>query len=165
MNPYVQGKPMSCPIKAQRLWPFAKQPSRRRGVSCVEFAVLSPLLLLLILGIIDLGQFINVGQSTSNASREGARVAVRRTTTNVSKVQTAVTNYMTEMHPGLPSSAVQVNVFQGANAVTGGDIATVAEGVPVTVQVTVQFEPGRWLKGLPFLNNRTLTNSSIMRRE
>lgn len=137
----------------------------RRGTACVEFAVLSPLLLIFILGIIDVGQFVNVGQSVSNASREGARVAARQTTTNVSQVQSAVTNYMTDMHPNLPSSAVQVTVTGAGGPITGADLAAVATGTPITVQVVVQFDPVRWMNGFTFLNGRTLTKTTVSRRE
>ncbi len=137
----------------------------RRGAACVEFAVLSPILLILILGIIDVGQFVNVGQSVSNASREGARVAARQTTTNVSQVQNAVANYLTDMHPNLPSSAVQVTVAGAGNPVTGAGLAAVATGTPISVQVVVQFDPVRWMNGFTFLNGRTLTKTTVSRRE
>ena len=71
----------------------------RQGSACVELAVLSPLLVLLLLGIIDGGQFVNVGQTVSNASREGARIAAKQSTANVSTVQTAVLNYVTGLYP------------------------------------------------------------------
>ncbi len=138
---------------------------QRQGTACIEFAVLSPILLLILLGIIEVGQFVNVGQSVSNASREGARVAARQTTTNVSQVQNAVVNYLTDMHPNLPSSAVQVTVTGAGGPVTGANIANVATGTPITVQVVVQFDPVRWINGLTLLDGRALTKSTVTRRE
>ena len=137
----------------------------RRGTACVEFAVLSPILLILILGIIDVGQFVNVGQSVSNASREGARVAARQTTTNVSQVENAVKDYLTDMHPNLPSSAVQVTVASAGNPLAGADLAAVATGTSISVQVVVQFDPVRWMGGFAFLDGRTLTKTTVSRRE
>jgi Flp pilus assembly protein TadG len=137
----------------------------RRGTACVEFAALSPILLLLFLGIVDVGQFVNIGQSVSNASREGARVAARQTTTNCSKVQNAVTNYLTNLYPNLPSSAVQCTVTSAGTSVTGTGIATVATGTPVTVQVVVQFDPVRWINGFTFLAGRNVAKSTVTRRE
>ncbi len=138
---------------------------QRQGTACIEFAVLSPLLVLIILGIIEVGQFVNVGQSVSNSSREGARVAARQSTTNVSQVVNAVTNYLTDMHPNLPSSAVQVTVTGAGGPVTGANIASVATGTPITVQVVVQFDPVRWVNGLPLLDGRAYTETTITRRE
>ncbi|KKL25873.1 hypothetical protein LCGC14_2400960, partial [marine sediment metagenome] len=48
-------------------------------------------------------------------------------------------------HPNLPSSAVQVTVTSAGAPVTGANIANVATGTPITVQVVVQFDPVRWL--------------------
>lgn len=137
----------------------------RRGTACVELAVLSPLLLIFILGIIDVGQFVNVGQSVSNASREGARVAARSATVNVAAVEAAVKNYLTDMHPNLPSSAVQVTVSSGGNPVAGTGLASVAMGSTISVQVDVQFDAVRWFNGLTFLNGRTVTRTTFSRRE
>ena len=43
----------------------------------VEFAVVAPLLFALLMGAIDVGQYVNVGQTVSDASREGAHVALQ----------------------------------------------------------------------------------------
>ena len=49
---------------------------RRRGQALVEFALVAPLLLLLILGLIDFARAWNVYQVLTDAAREGARNAV-----------------------------------------------------------------------------------------
>jgi TadE-like protein len=48
---------------------------RQRGAVAVEFALVLPLFLLLILGGIDWGYFFFASQVTANAAREGARTA------------------------------------------------------------------------------------------
>ncbi len=137
----------------------------RRGAACVELAALSPILLLFLLGIIDVGQFINLGQTVSNASREGARIAARQTTGNVSSVETAVANYLANLHPNIPASAVTTTVADGNATLSGGGINAVAEGSPVSVQVSVAYDSVRWIKGLPFLTGRSVTSSTVARRE
>lgn len=47
-----------------------------RGQSLVEFALIIPILLLLMLGILDLGRAVAAHNSVSNAARSAARVAV-----------------------------------------------------------------------------------------
>lgn len=47
------------------------------GASAVEFAVLMPLLVLLVFGIIEFGLLFYNQQVITNASREGARAAIR----------------------------------------------------------------------------------------
>jgi Flp pilus assembly protein TadG len=53
----------------------AASDSRDRGSVAVEFALLLPVLLLLIFGIIDFGRAINDQITLTQAAREGARLA------------------------------------------------------------------------------------------
>jgi Flp pilus assembly protein TadG len=48
---------------------------RDRGATAVEFALVLPLLLLLVCGIIDFGRALNAQISLTEAAREGARLA------------------------------------------------------------------------------------------
>lgn len=48
----------------------------RRGQSLVEFALVLPILLILLLGILDFGRAIAAFNSVSNGARSGARVAI-----------------------------------------------------------------------------------------
>jgi TadE-like protein len=50
---------------------------RQRSQSLVEFAIVAPLLLLLIFGIVDFGRVIYTYITLSQAVNEGARVAIR----------------------------------------------------------------------------------------
>jgi Flp pilus assembly protein TadG len=47
--------------------------SRQRGVAAVEFALVLPLLLTLVMGAIDWGWFFFIDQVVTNCAREGAR--------------------------------------------------------------------------------------------
>jgi len=46
---------------------------QERGASAVEFALVAPLLVLLLLGLIDWGYYFFAAQVVTNAAREGAR--------------------------------------------------------------------------------------------
>lgn len=54
---------------------FLKRLKNRNGSSAVEFAVLLPILILLIFGIIEFGRAYNAYLSVSHAAREAARLA------------------------------------------------------------------------------------------
>src|SRR5438309_10828179 len=56
---------------------LAKSSPRRRAVAAVEFAVLLPFLLLLLIGIWELGRMIQVQMMLNNAARDGARLAAQ----------------------------------------------------------------------------------------
>jgi len=45
-----------------------------RGATAVEFALLLPMLLLIVMGIVDFGRMLNAQQTLTQAAREGARL-------------------------------------------------------------------------------------------
>ena len=65
----------------------------RCGTAAVEMAVVAPLMVGLLVGLLEVGQVVRVTQIVSNAAREGARMASTGTNTYAS-VQTAVANYL-----------------------------------------------------------------------
>jgi Flp pilus assembly protein TadG len=80
----------------------------RRGAVAVEAAVVMPVLLILLLGIWEVGRMIQVQQILVNSAREGARLAaggyVNSTPVTNTMVQTTVRDYL--QSAGLPSTAV-----------------------------------------------------------
>ena len=54
---------------------IAAKRQRTRGQSLVEFALVLPVFLLLIFGIVDLGRFVYMNSTVSQAAREATRVA------------------------------------------------------------------------------------------
>ena len=54
---------------------FSRFRKSERGVSLIEFALVIPILLLLILGIIEFGWIYNGYVTLNGAAREGARIA------------------------------------------------------------------------------------------
>ena len=55
--------------------PAGRVRAADRGAAAVEFALVLPLLLLLVFGIIDFGRAINAQITLTQAAREGARLA------------------------------------------------------------------------------------------
>lgn len=56
----------------------------RHGAAAVEFAVVAPLLLLILLGVWELGRIIHVSQVLLNANRDGARLAAQANVVTIS---------------------------------------------------------------------------------
>lgn len=52
------------------------RPRRERGVVSVEFAILLPLIVLILVGLIEAGHLWHLQHTITNASREGARAAI-----------------------------------------------------------------------------------------
>jgi len=55
---------------------------RRRGAAAAEFAVVAPIFLLMVFGIVEIGRGLMVQQLLTNASRVGARRAVMLSASN-----------------------------------------------------------------------------------
>jgi Flp pilus assembly protein TadG len=71
----------------------ARNAPRDRGAAAVEFALLLPMLLLLVFGIIDFGRALNASITLTQAAREGARLDAlgQPNATVVSRTQAAAT--------------------------------------------------------------------------
>lgn len=90
-----------------------------RGAVAVEFALLAPLLVLILLGVMEFGRAYNVQTSLTNAAREGARsMAINK---NQSTARAAVKNASSHLMPALAD----------------GDIAFSQADCPVDTQTTV----------------------------
>jgi len=58
------------------MWRYVRGRARDRGAAAVEFALVVPLLLLLVMGILDYGRFFFDSVSLRQGAREAARQAV-----------------------------------------------------------------------------------------
>lgn len=128
---------------------------KRRGASAVEFAVVAPVFFLLIFGMIEFGRMVMVQQILTNASREGARLAVLDGTTS-SDVQTAVSAYLTNSSISGEGMTVTLDPTNPQTA---------QAGQAVTVTVSIPFGDVSWFPTPKFANDKTLNASTVMRRE
>jgi Flp pilus assembly protein TadG len=129
-----------------------KNRSERRGAAVVEFAIVAPVFFLLVIGLIEFGRALMVQQVLTNASRVGARTAIGLNTTT-----TQVINAATQYASGASVPGVAVNVDPTP--------AAAETGQPITVTVTIDYEQVSWLPAPWFMDDTTLSASSIMRKE
>lgn len=125
----------------------------RPGAAVVEFAIVAPIFFLFVLGIIEFGRMVMVQQVLTNASREGARVAVvdGATTEEVVARARAILN-----PAGIRTAQIVIDPNPPGVA---------RAGAPVTVTVRVPFREVSWLPMPLFLGNITLQATTVMRRE
>jgi Flp pilus assembly protein TadG len=64
------------------------------GAVAVEFAIILPILVLLVFGIIDFGHAWYIKQIVTNASREGARYGTRYTGSTASTLTPSISDYI-----------------------------------------------------------------------
>jgi Flp pilus assembly protein TadG len=105
----------------------------------VEFAALLPLIMLLIMGIIEVGRVIEVSQILNNAAREGARQASTGQVTN-SQVKTIVTQYVSVA--GLNTTGMNVDVADITS--TGTDVSQANYLDRITVSATFPYANASW---------------------
>jgi Flp pilus assembly protein TadG len=120
----------------------------------VEFAVVAPLLFLLVLGIVEVGRALMVQQILTNGAREGARKAVLPGATDTEAYQT-IDGYLS--NAGIQGYTRQVSPSPG------GALA----GTPIKVTVSVPYDNVSWLPSgaLSWLGGKSLSTSVEMRKE
>lgn len=121
----------------------------------VEFAIVCPVVLLLLLGIIEIGHAMLVGQVLNNAARSGCRAGSLAGGTNTA-VTTAVTNNLVGI-----SSPTVTTLVNGSPA----DVSSAYSGDAITVQVSVPYSKISWVPTPQFLSGATLTGKAVMCRE
>ncbi len=139
-------------FKLEKVCRFCRK--NRRGAAAVEFAIIAPIFFLLVFGMIEFGRMIMVQQIITNASREGARMAVLDGATT-GDVDTTVVDYL--QGAGIQSANVTVDPDPPDSA---------GWGEPVTVTVGIPFSQVTWLPTPMFVGrDMQLSSSTTMRRE
>jgi Flp pilus assembly protein TadG len=129
-----------------------------RGQAAVEFALILPLLLMLILGVIEFGRAWNLAQVATDAVRESTRrcVLADNTTYTAAWVDVDIRNRMAAA--GVPTTAGTVE-FSSPGAAAGAECENSDQPVTITLRI-----PYSWMffKVFPAI---TLTSSFTMRNE
>ncbi len=120
------------------------RPRRRgeRGAAAVEFAIVLPLLFVLLFGIIEFGILFYNYQVITNASREGARAGIIQSPRlTVAQIQTIATNYcgthLVTFAAVNPSPTVTVSAKHAGSDIA--DLTTAVTGDDLTVLVTYPY--------------------------
>ena len=102
-----------------------------RGAVAVEFALLAPILVMMLLGIMEFGRAYNVQITLTNAARESARsMAINNSQTDA---RTAAKNAATQLTPSL----VDGNIAFSANECTVGSQMTVTINYSLTTMAGI----------------------------
>jgi Flp pilus assembly protein TadG len=121
-----------------RFWSDTKRGLRgERGSVAVEFALLAPVFLLLVFGIIDFGHAFYMQQMVSNGSREGARYGTRYNTSDAgthlfpNALSPTIASYVSSQYSPLLPDDANLQVTPGGAGFTSG-----AAGADLNVTVT-----------------------------
>lgn len=106
-----------------------KRLNNRKGQALVEFALLLPFIMLVLIGIVEFGRAWNAKQMVTDAAREGARWAVvgNPLITTEQQVSDTVKRYIAR--GGFDTSQVTISYPDGFKTGTG-NITTVTVAMP-----------------------------------
>jgi Flp pilus assembly protein TadG len=93
----------------------------RRGVAAVEMAFLMPLMLALIIGLWEMGSFIQAQQIMNDAAREGARLASQAVIINSTGAFTDIT--VNSSNPNVTTTVSNYIQVNGITNVTGLNVS------------------------------------------
>ncbi|MCM8710241.1 pilus assembly protein [Clostridium sp. SYSU_GA19001] len=96
-----------------------KNLKNKKGQALVEFAIILPLLLLLIMGIVQFSMIINSYLSIQNAAREGARAGI------LGSSDIEIKNIIKAVSPSLEASNLTVTITPTESSRKSGDTLTV----------------------------------------
>jgi Flp pilus assembly protein TadG len=130
--------------------------ARRSATACVEFAVVLPILLTFVLGVCEVGRFIQVYEILDASAREGARQASTGQMTDA-QVIAAVTGCV--QAAGLPTAKLSVTVQDLTNAGTDVSQATILDNLQVTV--TLPYNTVEWITTTYFLPSTTQISATV----
>ncbi len=116
-----------------------------RGAAAVEFALIAPLFLLLILGSVEFGRIMMVQAVQANAARAGARTAILAGSSDAN-VQTTIAKYLSAA--GISGYTWTISPDLASSPAPGSGAAiTVTVSVPWSQVSWSGFLPSTWFKG------------------
>lgn len=135
----------------------ASRPTRQhRGAALVEMAVVFPILLMLILGMVEVGRLGMVSQLVTTAAREGCRAAVLN-----GKSQTDVESRISDLLTSGGISSHTVSFSPTAwSSVKANDTTN-----QISVTVTVDYDDVTWLPMPWFLQGSTIVGVATLSSE
>lgn len=116
------------------------QHRRQEGVAAVEFALVAVILFTLLLGIMEMGRILFMMNTTAEATRLGARLAVV-----CDQNDPSIKNKMTNLASFLPAGNIDVNYLPGGCdintcryvtvSISGVDVQAVVPLIPVNFEM------------------------------
>jgi Flp pilus assembly protein TadG len=140
--------------------PTRRSNRRRRGQALVEFALVIPIFLLVMVALFDLGRAVFAYNTLTNAAREGVRLAiVNQDSASIiarAKSQTAIVE--------LSNPSVDIDFYQvDTDGSLGGACSPVAVGCVAVVNFEATYKPiTPMIADLLFKDGVTFTATSVL---
>jgi hypothetical protein len=140
------------------------RPSEQ-GQATIEFALVVPVLLLLLVGISDLGRALNAYVTVTNASREGARFAIANVSATEAQIVDEVARRARPLDPALLD--VEVAYYAADGSLQLYPVPASDPPVPVLIRVDSRYpwSAASWVVGRFFAGgtgSQTFSGTSTM---
>lgn len=146
-------------IKGRKYLPFvriAQKPNvHRRGVAAVELALISPIWLTLVLGIVEISQALRADAVLSAAARAACVTASLPGTANIDVIAEAKSVLTAN---GINSSSATVTILVNGSAL---DVASAAQYSKISVTVSMPTTTVVVVDMITFLKNKTMLSQSM----
>ncbi len=131
-----------------------------RGANLLEMAIVTPVLLLLLAGVVDLGRAFYSYVVIANAAREGARIASRLPCYPEITQRTALRNEI--INATLQEAANSgVQLYPG-NVIIEPDPLSACAGRGEPISVTVSFQYRTWMASITGIGDFVLSSTTRM---
>jgi Flp pilus assembly protein TadG len=139
--------------------PVRPRGGKRPAAAVVEFAVIAPIMILVLVGAVEVARAIQVKVALSDAVRDGCRLAAEPRSDN-SAVQKRVSGVLSEsgIDPAEATVAVKINNV-------AGDVKTAKEGDRISVSVMIPLKTIGWVGPMIFPADAKQTETLSMMRQ
>lgn len=127
---------------------------KRLGVAATEFAIVAPILFIVVFVMFEFGRIVMIQQCLTNASRTGCRRAILATTTTKTQVEDTVRQHLSNAMSDTSKVTIDVNPKS---------LSDIDSGTQVSVNVSVPYSEVSWVPSE--LLSATISASSIQQRE
>ena len=132
---------------------------RRRGAALVEMALVSPLLIMVLLGIIEFGRALAVGQFAAAAVRDATRYATNDDVTNGAVID-LVRNHIS-VSTGISPEDVLVTITVTKSDGGSGSLSNAETNDLVTVRAEIPFNNVGYIAG-NYMKNQNIVSQCAM---
>jgi|ERR1043165_2445014 Flp pilus assembly protein TadG len=128
----------------------------RRGTAAIEFAIIAPILSLLMLGMLEVTRAIQVKNYLTDAARSGCRVAIQpgnntqKVTDNINAILSA---------DGIDTTKVTTTILVNGNNV---DVSTALKYDTISVKVAVPISAVSWVPLVYFTSTEVDSETLVM---
>jgi Flp pilus assembly protein TadG len=129
-------------------------------VAAVEFALVAPLFVMMIMGLWEYGRMVQVMQVLINGAREGGRQAATSSAT-LTDIKANVKTYIQNAEPSITDTTGYDLTYTNITTPTSTDPSTANQLDRFTITVTLPFNNVRWLALSYFVPSGTTLTASV----